>query len=106
MRAGALEIPLRDAQDLGYRREIADAETTMIHPGHDADDAGLEVCVDRLDTFIDTLQGYAEPTLALALRIHLAALLQAMVEHRVWTRQDARRFVLELEREALGVGDE
>jgi hypothetical protein len=105
MRAGALEMVLWVRAIWRYLRGIADAEMTMIPPGHDAD-TELEACVDRLDTFIDTLQDYAEPTLAFALRIHLAALLQTMVEQRVWTRQDARRFVLELEQEALGVGEE
>jgi len=76
----------------------------MTH-GHDAD-AGLEQCIDRLSAFVEGLSGYAEPTLAFALRIHLAGLLQALVEHRVWTRQDVREFVLELEQEALGVGEE
>jgi hypothetical protein len=77
----------------------------MIQPGHDAD-TGLERCVDHLSTFVDSLPGYAEPTLAFALRIHLAGLLQALVEHRAWTREDVRQFVLELEQEALGVGEE
>jgi hypothetical protein len=77
-------------------------ETKMIHEAS----AGLEQCVDQLSTFVEGLPDYAESTLAFALRIHLAGLLQAMVEQRLWTHEDVRTFVLELEQEALGVGEE
>jgi hypothetical protein len=36
-----------------------------------------------------------------ALRVHLATLLQALLEGQLCTREDARDFVRELERDAL-----
>ena len=67
-------------------------------------DGTIEECVDLIDEFIAGLDRYPPPVLAFALRAHLAGLLRAMVEGRVCTREHARQFVLDLEREALGVG--
>lgn len=64
----------------------------------------MEECIDEIDAFMDRLERYPPPLLAFALRAHLAALLQTIVERQVWTREHARQFVLELEQEALGVG--
>jgi hypothetical protein len=68
--------------------------------------AAMEECVDDIDDFITTLDHYPEVVIALALRVHLGALLRALVEQRSCTRADVRHFVLELEQEALGVGEE
>jgi hypothetical protein len=67
-------------------------------------DGTIEECVDVIDEFIAGLDRYPPSVLAFALRAHLAGLLRAMVEERVCTREHARQFVLDLEREALGVG--
>jgi len=71
-----------------------------------ADEGRLEECVDRIDELVNELAHHPEIVLALALRIHLGALLRAMVESHACTREEARQFVLELEHEALGVGDD
>ena len=65
----------------------------------------MEECLEDIDEFMDTLQRYPDPVIAMSLRIHLAALLRAMVESRLCTREDVREFVVALEHEALGVGD-
>ena len=66
---------------------------------------GMEECLEDIDEFIDTLQRYSDPVIAMSLRIHLAALLRAMVQSRLCTREDVRQFVVALEQEALGIGD-
>lgn len=68
--------------------------------------AAIEECVDDIDDFIATLERYPEPVIALALRVHLGGLLRTLVEQHVCAREDVRHFVLELEQEALGVGEE
>ena len=64
----------------------------------------IEECLEDVDEFIGTLQGYPDPVIAESLRIHLAALLRAMVDNRLCSREDVREFVLALEQQALGVG--
>lgn len=65
----------------------------------------IEECVDDLDQCLSTLERYPEAVLATALRVHLGALLRALVDAQQCGRGEVRQFVLELEREALGVGD-
>jgi hypothetical protein len=67
--------------------------------------SAMEECLEDIDEFIDTLQRYSDPVIAMSLRIHLAALLRAMVQSRLCTREDVREFVVALEQEALGIGD-
>jgi hypothetical protein len=67
--------------------------------------ATLEQCIDEIDQFVASLQRYQEPVLAFALRMHLSALLRAMVDCHTCTREEVRQFLVELEQEALGVGD-
>jgi len=64
-------------------------------------DGTVEECLDELDDFIAGLQRYAPTVLAVALRVHLEALLLALLEGRVCTREEVRDFVKELERDAL-----
>jgi len=71
----------------------------------DAGDEELEACLDDIDEFIGTLQRYPDTVIAMSLRIHLAALLRAMIDNGSCTREDVREFVVALEQEALGVGD-
>ena len=46
-------------------------------------------------------QHYTPTVLAVALRVHLETLLQALLEGNVCTREEVRDFVKELERDAL-----
>jgi len=74
-------------------------------PADDADDNAIEECLDHIDEFIGTLQRFPDAVIAMSMRIHLSALLRAMVENRLCTREDVREFVVALEQEALGVGE-
>jgi hypothetical protein len=62
----------------------------------------IEECVDEIDDFIETLERYPEPVIAMALRIHLGALLRAMVDEQLCSREEVREFVVALEQEAIG----
>lgn len=77
----------------------------MLNAPEAPDEASLEQCIDELDQFASTLSRYQEPILAIALRAHLSALLRAMIDCRTCTREEVRQFLVELERETLGVGD-
>lgn len=68
---------------------------------HARSDATVEECLDELNDFIIGLRSYPPTVLAVALRVHLATLLQALLEGQLCTREDARDFVRELERDAL-----
>jgi len=65
------------------------------------DDGAVEQCLDELNDFIGGLQRYSPTALAVALRVHLETLLQALLEGRICTREEVRDFVRQLEREAL-----
>jgi hypothetical protein len=64
-------------------------------------DGTVEECLDELNDFLAGLQRYPGPLLAVALRLHLESLLQALLESAQCTREEVRDFVRELEREAL-----
>jgi hypothetical protein len=51
-------------------------------------------------------RSFALRSFAMALRIHLSALLRAMVDDQLCSRQEVRDFVLALEQEAIGATDE
>jgi hypothetical protein len=53
------------------------------------------------EEFLDTLERYPDAVIAQSLRIHLAALLRALVDNGHCSREDVRGFVLALEQEAL-----
>lgn len=62
----------------------------------------LEECVDELYDFCAaTLERYAPAVVAVALRVHLEALLQSMLEAHTCTREELREFLRGLEHEAL-----
>ena len=67
--------------------------------------AAIEECVDEIDDFIETLDRYPEAVIAMSLRIHLGALLRAMVDEQLCGRAEVREFVAALEQEALGAPD-
>jgi hypothetical protein len=58
--------------------------------------------VDEIDEFIDTLERYPGAVIALALRIHLGALLRSMLDEQLCDREEVREFVLALEQDAVG----
>ena len=68
-------------------------------------EGAVEECLDELNDFLAGLH-YSPPILAVALRVHLEALLQALLEGKTCTREEVRDFVRELEREALQYGDD
>jgi hypothetical protein len=76
---------------------LADAETN---------DGSVEQCLDELNDFLAGLQHYSPTALAVALRVHLETLLQALLEGKICTREDVRDFIRELEREALQYGED
>ena len=63
-------------------------------------DGAVEQCLDELNDFIDGRR-YPLTILAVALRVHLETLLQALLEAKVCSREEVRDFVRELERDAL-----
>jgi hypothetical protein len=65
------------------------------------DDDSVEECLDELGDALRTLEHYPPTVIAVALRVHLEALLQALLESRVCTRPEVRAYVKELEREVL-----
>ncbi len=77
----------------------------MLNTAGASDEASLEQCIDEIDQFVDTLDRYHQPVLAFALRAHLSALLRALVDARTCSREEVRQFLVELERETLGVGE-
>jgi hypothetical protein len=64
-------------------------------------DGTAEECLDELNDLLAALQHYTPTVLAVALRVHLETLLQALLEGKVCTREEVRDFVKELERDAL-----
>ena len=65
------------------------------------DEGTVEECIDELNDFIAGLGRYPPTVLAVALRVHLEAAAQALLERRVCTREEMRDFLRELERETL-----
>ena len=65
------------------------------------DDGTVEECLDDLGEMLDRLRGYPLSVTAVALRVHLQALLQVMLVNELCTRPEVRAFLKELEREAL-----
>ena len=64
-------------------------------------DGAVEQCLDELNDFMAGLQRYSPTVLAVALRVHLETLLQALLDGKVCTPEEVRDFVRELERDAL-----
>ncbi|HXR90086.1 MAG TPA: hypothetical protein VN750_07365 [Steroidobacteraceae bacterium] len=65
----------------------------MSEPALEADEGLLEECIDELDALIERLDRFPAFVLALALRVHLNALLNAMkVDDQIGDRE-LRAFV-------------
>ncbi len=61
----------------------------------------FEECADELNDFINTLERYPHGLLAFVLRAHLSGLLQALVAHGWWTREEVAAFLEDMEHEIL-----
>jgi hypothetical protein len=64
-------------------------------------DSAVEQCLDELNDLMAGLQRYSPTVLAVALRVHLETLLQALLDGKVCSPEEVRDFVRELERDAL-----
>jgi len=64
-------------------------------------DSAVEQCLDDLNDLLAGLQRYPPAVLAVALRVHLETLLQALLDGKVCTPEEVRDFLRELERDAL-----
>jgi hypothetical protein len=64
-------------------------------------EATVEECLDELDGLMSSLARFSPTVLAIALRVHLEGLLQALLEGKLCTPEEVRDFVRELERDAL-----
>jgi hypothetical protein len=58
-----------------------------------------------LHVVVQPLERYLDPVIAQSLRIHLAALLRAMIDNGLCSRADVRQFVVALEDNALGLSE-
>ncbi len=65
------------------------------------DDVSVEECLDALGSALVPFASLPPTVLAVALRVHLQALLQALLETQVCSRAEVRAFLNELERETL-----
>jgi len=68
--------------------------------------ASLERCIDETGNVLATLSPYPNVSVAFALRVHLGALLQVMLESEECTREEVRGFLKDLEQELLDDGAE
>ena len=59
----------------------------------------IEECVEDIDDFLATLGHYPPAALAIALRAHLAGLLQVMRERGDWSDEHIRDFLQDLANE-------
>jgi hypothetical protein len=69
-------------------------------------DHSLEACLDELGNALRALEDYPPTVVAVALRVHLEALLQALLESQVCSRAEVRAYLKELEHEALQYGED
>lgn len=65
------------------------------------DDQAVEACLDQLGEALLKLDAYPPTVLAVALRVHLEALLQALLESRLCTHAEVRAYLRELEHEVM-----
>jgi len=79
---------------------------TMSEAGSEMDEALLEECIDELDEAIDRLDRFPVFVLALAMRVHLSALLHAMRVSGQIREQELRDFLSVVQLEAEGPGED
>lgn len=73
----------------------------MALPDIERNDGAVEQCIEELSDFLGGVQSYSPRVLAVALRVHLETLLQALLEAKSCTPEEVRDFVRGLERDAL-----
>src|SRR5258708_30180655 len=100
----AVVIPARSHLALMGRvsspQQQSDRGATTMSLAETRSDATVEECLDELNDFVTGLQRYSPTVIAVALRVHLGTLLQALLEGEMCTREEVRDFVKELERDA------
>ena len=69
------------------------------------DEGSLEQCLDEIGESIAALD-HPLAVLAIGLRVHLEALLQALLDTEICTRAEVRAFIRGLEQETLQYEDE
>ncbi len=62
----------------------------------------LERCIDETGELLATLRPHPNASVAFALRVHLGALLEVMLESGECTREEVRDLLKDLEEELLG----
>jgi len=72
---------------------------SFTHARHE--DHAVEQCVDELGEALRALDGYPPTLIAVALRVHLEALLQTLLEAELCSHAEVRAYLKELEREVL-----
>jgi hypothetical protein len=66
----------------------------------------IEECVEEIDDFVAKLGHYPPAVLAIAMRAHLAGLLQVLREHGDWSDSEISDFLQDLSREFGDSGGE
>ncbi len=62
----------------------------------------LERCIDETGELLASLSPHPNASIAFALRVHLGALLEVMLENGDCTREEVRELLDDLEEELLG----
>ncbi len=66
----------------------------------------IEECLDEINDFVRTLDRYPPNVVAVAMSVHLQTMLRTLIECDMCTRQQAREFVRELERDIFEGADD
>ena len=88
----------------GYDKQVPEGRAMSFAEARS--EGTVEECLDELNDLMAGLQRYSPTVLAVALRVHLGTLLQALLEAQLCTREELRDFVRELERDALQYDEE
>jgi hypothetical protein len=64
-------------------------------------EGALEECLDEINDFVMTLDRYPPNVVAVAMSVHLQAMLRSLMECDLCTHQQVREFVQELERDVF-----
>jgi hypothetical protein len=77
----------------------AEPPMSFTHERHE--NYAVEECVDAIGDALRALDPYPPTMIAVALRVHLEALLQTLLEAQICTHAEVRAYLRELEREVL-----
>jgi hypothetical protein len=64
-------------------------------------DGLIEECMDEFNEFVSTLKRYPPTVIAVALSVHLQALMGALVEYEICSRDQALEFIRDLRHDLL-----